>query len=85
MGGSVAVVGVGVVVATAHAEEHQRHAEQDGQRNQQLGQGHGLVCLRVDFTPFWLQKQMIAGIRLLQVLAMDALQDESEELMVFTN
>ena len=85
MGGAVAVVGVGVVVATAHAEEHQRHAEQDGQGNQQLGQSHGLVCLRLGFTPFWLQKQMIAGIRLLPVLAMDAVRDVSEKLVVFTN
>ena len=52
MGGAVAVVGVGVVVATAHAEEHQRHAEQDGQGNQQLGQGHGLVR-RMGVRPVW--------------------------------
>ena len=43
MGGAVAVIGVCVVVATAHVEEHQRRAEQDGQGNQQLGHGHGMV------------------------------------------
>ena len=85
MGGAVAVVGVGVVVATAHAEEHQRHAEQNGQGDQQLGQSHGLVRLGLDSTPFWLQKQMIAGIRVLRMLAIDSVQDESKELMAFTN
>ena len=48
----LAVVGVGVVLAIVHPEKHQRHAEQDGQRNQQLGQDHGLVR-RTGLIPVW--------------------------------
>ena len=40
MGRAVACVGLGVVEAAAHAEEHQRNAEQDCQGDQQLGKGH---------------------------------------------
>ena len=45
MGRAVAGIRLGVIEAAAEAKYHQRNAEEDGQWDKELGQGHGFILL----------------------------------------